>query len=432
MTPRPRPRPTTGWSFPQPTTTTFDNGLTLWAYDLPGQFVLSATLVLELPFNAEPAPIEGVATITARALDEGTRAHPGPRFAQALEDAGAQFDGSAGPSTTQCSIDVPQEELETGLALLAEAVTSPAFDPADVERVVANRLAEIEQQESYGGFVAALAQRQALIDQSLRLSRPVGGRAETVAAITRGAVADFHQANYRPQAATLIVAGDLNGLDPTGIAQGALGGWQAPASRTTPQTPAPGPGGRRLIHRPGSVQADISLGWYGIDQHDESWAALQVALAIMGGTFTSRLNHALREQRGYTYGVSMRASSFRRGGTVKMTCSARTEVAPALIEEALEILRAEPGFTAQEVQGTIDYLTFSAPLAFDTAEAVAAQAAGLAAARLELDQVDRHLADLARVTPESAMAAYRSLIDPERASVVVVADADRIGDLGFR
>jgi len=151
----------------------------------------------------------------------------------------------------------------------------------------------------------------------------------------------------------------------------------------------------------------------------------------MGGTFNSRLNAHLREDKGYTYGVGMTAHPYREGGTIHVATSTRTATAPALIEEALVILGAAKPFTEQETRDAIGYLTLSAPLAFDTADAVAAQASTLAAAKLDLDHVTTLLADLARVTPDSAMEAYASLIDPDRAAIVVVADTGEVGDLSY-
>ncbi len=422
----PAPQP---WSFPMPAVTRLDNGLTVWAYHLPGQYVASCNLVLELPVNAEPADRDGVATIAVRCLDEGTRTHPGPRFAAVLEEAGAQFDGLVGLSTNQCLLDVPVANLDQGLALLAEAVTDAAYDPADVSRIVANRLSEIEQQESRGSYVASQALRRALIDPALRLSRPIGGRAQDVAQIQADEVARFRDSHYRAEGATLILAGDLTGVDPVVTASRFFGDWRGGRTVVTPEVATPVPPRRRLIHRPGAVQADVRLGWFGIDRADPRWAATQVGLAVMGGTFTSRLNHVLREECGYTYGVSLSAHPYRVGGTIEMVTSTRLATAAPLIERALVLLQVSEPFTEQEVRDAVTYLIRSAPLTYDTAEAVASQAASLAAARLDLDHVTQTMRQISEVTPDDVMAAYRSLIDPAQACVIVVADADQTGDL---
>jgi len=422
MTDRPGIAPAQPWSFPLPEISTLDNGMAVWVYDLPGQFIVSCDLVLELPLNAEPAGIEGVATITSRCLDEGTLAHPGPAFAAALEDVAAQFSSVVGLSTTRCLLDLPYDTLGPGLALFAEAVTSPGFDPDDVYRIRTNRLMEIEQQESRGAFVASAALRRHLVAEHLRGGRPGGGEADQVAMIGADDVSRFHLANYAARESTLVIAGDMTGVDAVAHAAAAFGDWNPVPAPAHPETLSPGTPRREVIHRDGAVQADIRFGWYGIDRRDPRWEDLQVALAVMGGMFNSRLNTVLREERGYSYGVSMNARPFRAGGLIDIATSTRTASAQALIDETLAILSQPRPFTGQEVADAIGYLTLSAPLFLDTAEAVAAQAATLVASRLDPGYVTRSLRSLARVTPESAWHAYQSLIDTGRASIVVVTD----------
>ena len=431
MIPRPAIRPAQPWAFPHPVISRLDTGLTIWAYHLPGQFIVNCDLVLELPLNTEPAGQDGVATLAVRCLDEGTVAHPGEDYAAALEDTGAEFTGLVGLNTTQCLLDVPYAQLGPALRVFAEAVVGPRFDAPDVARVQANRLAEIEQQEARGAYVAWAALRAAVLAPGLRIARPGGGDAAQVAALTARDLASFHRAHYAAGTATLIVAGDLTGLDVPALVEAAFGQWAPRAGAPAPEVARPGPPQRRLIHRPGAVQADIRLGWFGTDHTDPDWASLQVALAIMGGVSSSRLNTTLREDNGYTYGVTMSAYPFRTGGLIDVVTATRLATAPAVIDTTLELLRAAEPFTPAEVRDAVGYLTLSAPLMLDTAEAVSSQAATLAAARLDLDHPNQVLRELTRVTPESALAAYRRLIDPDRASLIVVGDADELPDLGL-
>jgi len=430
MTPRPCVQPHADWAFPIPDVTRLDTGMAVWTYDLPGQFILSCDLVLELPLNTEPEGLDGVATIAVRSLDEGTLSHPGPEFAKALESVGAVFNGLVGLSTTQCLLDLPYDSLDEGLELLAQAVTAPAFDESDVARITANRLAEIEQQQSRGSYVASTALRQTLLAEDLRISRPAGGTWESVSALHPSDVSRFHDSAYTPSGATLIIAGDLSGIDAVTAVRQAFGDWNPCVTPLSPDAIAPGVPTRQIVHREGAVQADIRMGWYGIDRHDPRWAGLQVGLAIMGGMFNSRLNTVLREEKGYTYGVSMNSHPFRTGGIIDLATSTRTSAACDLIADTMEILAGAP-FTQDEVDQAIGYLTLSAPLAFDTAEAVSSQAATLAAACLPLDHVTTSLAALRRVTPESAMDAFTSLITGSDASIVVVADQSDLPNLPF-
>ena len=121
------------------------NGIELHSYHRPGQQIVAAHLVLEVPLSAEPREREGVATITTRCLDEGTRSHAGEEFAELLETEGAGFGVEIGLSGLQAVLDVPVRRLDRAFELFAEAVIEPALAADDVTRHVQLRLAEIEQ-----------------------------------------------------------------------------------------------------------------------------------------------------------------------------------------------------------------------------------------------------------------------------------------------
>ena len=91
---RPQVRPAHVWTLQSPTEIRLDNGARLWLYQLPGQYVISAQVVMDAPLSCEPAAVEGCATIAVRSSDEGSMLHPGSRLAEAVEDIGAIYVGS--------------------------------------------------------------------------------------------------------------------------------------------------------------------------------------------------------------------------------------------------------------------------------------------------------------------------------------------------
>jgi predicted Zn-dependent peptidase len=391
--------------------------------------VVAVHLVVDVPLSAEDRPYEGVATICARTLDEGTRSHPGEGFAELLETEGAGFGVDPSLAGLQTILDVPASRLGPAMELFAEAVVEPDHADSDVRRQVQLRLAEIEQARANSAHLAGIAFRSAVFDPDSRASRMSGGEPETVAALTPEVVRAFHRDRFRPQGATLIMAGDFVG-DPIEIAESALGGWQG-ANGPEPERPTPGAAPQQsiLLHRPGAVQADIRLGGYGIDRRDERWADITVASYAIGGAFLSRLNAVLREDKGYTYGVRMQFSPLRSGGSYAVQGSFRTEVVADALAEGRRLLDlTEQPITEQEVADAVAFFTGVTPLRYATADGVADQVATQVLAGLDEDYVDRSLAALRSVTPESATAAYQSLVDLDNLTLVVVGDADRLAE----
>lgn len=429
-TARPGIAPPPPWSFPEVERSRLGNGIELHSYHRPGQQIVAAHLVLDVPLSAEPRDREGVATITTRCLDEGTRQHAGEEFAELLETEGAGFGIEVGLSGLQAVLDVPVRRLDRAFELFAEAVTQPALTADDVDRHVQLRLAEIEQGRANSASRATTEFRRAVFTADSRVSRMNGGEPETVGAVTAADAAAYHADRYGPDGATLIVAGDLTGVDVQALAERTFGGWQAPSQRRAPQQTAE-PGGRTavLVDRPGAVQADLRLGAYAVDRTDPRWADLTVAGYAMGGAFLSRLNKVLREERGYTYGVRLGFSPLRVGGWYAVQGSFRTEVLVDAVREARELLDVSGRpFTTDEVTDAVAYYTGTSPLRFATADGVADQAATQVLAGLPVDYLDASLAALRDVTPESATAAYASVVDVGAASLVVVGAADQLAE----
>lgn len=425
----PRPRPTPAepapWQAPLPTLRRLDNGMRVVVHQLPGQHVVSAVLVLELPLATEPRRLEGIATIGARCLDEGTGRHPGPSFAEELARAGAVLSLSVAQAGVRVHLEVPISHLDRALALFAEAVIRPTLAEADIERHVALRLAEIDQVLSRPASFTPLLLRAVVFDPNSRAQRPAGGTRATLEQIRPDDVHAFHAVHFDPSRAALVLGGDFTGTDPVPLVEAVFGGWSGtglpPAGYTAP---APARPAVVLADRPGAVQADIAFGGPAPDRTDPRWADLGVATHAVGGAFWSRLNRVLREERGFTYGISMGLLPFRAGGAYSVTSSFRTEVAAQAVVAARQLMSLHGApLTPAEVTDAVAFSAGLLPLRLATARGMVEQTASNLLNGLPLGYVNEHLARIRAVTTASATAAYTEVVDPAAMSLVVAGDA---------
>lgn len=424
MVGRPRIRRPRRWTFPEARTLTLDNGLSLLVYDRPGQYVVSAALVLDLPLTTEPPRLEGVASLVAATLDQGTASHPGTDFADAVEDCGAVIEATAFHSHTVVHLDVPGARLAQAAPLLAEAVSEPQLTDEDVDRSRRLRLARLDQVMASASDRANTGLRHALLAPRHRAQRMAGGEAATVASVTGADARAFHGRWYGPEGATLVLAGDFpdEGLD---AVVDALAGWENPSQRVGQHETVSGlPRVAHLLDRPGSVQADIRWGWFSIDRTDPRWCALQLATHALGGAYLSRLNRVLREERGYTYGASLVSTPLRDGGITSTYGSFRNDVVGATLELMPGLLQVtDRPITEAEVVRARDYLIGVTPLRYATAAGLTDAVVGLLGAGLGPDFIDVQTEQWRRVTPETATAAAAEVVRPDEGTLVIVGDA---------
>ncbi len=417
------------WRFPAISECRLSNGIRLLRVHLPGQYVTSSRLVVQAPIAAEPDGADGVALLTSRTLDEGTEVRTGEEFAAAVERQGAHYGASVYDASVHVSIDVAAGRLGPALTLLAEAVSQPVFPESEIARHIALRIGEIEQDHADPGSLAHETFSAHVFDAATRLARPVGGTAASVAALDRAVVQAYYEATYTPSRATLVVAGDLTGVDVEALAEAALGSWTATVAGSDALiAPGAAPGARLVVvDRPGAVHTELVIGCPGPDRTDAAWAEHVLAARIVGGTITSRLDAELREEKGYTYGIRASFSPYARGGLFSASGSVRTEVTGAALSDALRILAtARDGFTDLEVADAAGYLTRMAPLRYETAADISSQLASNVANGVGIDFVDRHQAALAAVTPTGATAAYSASVALDGFTVVAVGDAAAI------
>ena len=425
---RPEVAPPEPWAFPLPDESVTGNGIRLLSYAVPGQYVISLRLVVPLSLTDEPADREGVAAMTARLLDEGTARHSSEEFAELMERTGMALGASVTDGGLSVDVDVPQRLLPEALDLLYQALSEPAFPEAEVRRILRSRLAEIEQERASAPHRAARELGATLWAPTERASRPAAGRPETISAMGRDDVVDFHRRHVGPRGATLVVAGDLDGVDVRAVVEATLGQWANPDHEvaTPPRAPRPAAGGRRvvLVDRPGSVQSELTVAVPGPDRSVATgWAPYPVLSFVVGGSPSARVDAVLREDKGYTYGIRSAFRPRARGGSFVTAGSVRADSTIDALRLLVEILeRARDGFSESEIRGGVDYVVQTAPGRYATADAVADEASALALEGLPLDFQTTTLAAMRELDDERLRTAYTEVATGEWV-VVVVGDA---------
>jgi predicted Zn-dependent peptidase len=439
--PQPGPGQAKPWAFPVSERGGLGNGLAVLRCHRPGQQVVAVQICLEMPLDAEPDGLDGVAAIMMNALSEGTSEHTAEEFAAEMERCGATLDTSADYPGARVSLEVPVSRLAKALGLLAEALQAPAFPRSEIERLVRNRLDEILLEMASPGLRAAKQLALELFPASARLSRPRKGAGDTVAQIDEASVRAFYQAHVRPATATAVVVGDLTGVHLDTVLAGTLGGWTGDAAEPVAMPPvvADDTGRVVIVDRPGAVQTQLLIGRTGPDRHDRTWPALVLGTYCLGGTLTSRLDRVLREEKGYTYGIRafqrvLRSpappASERATGVSVLAISGSVDTAstgPALNDlwTVLRTLAAE-GLTETERDTAVQNLVGVAPLQYERAASVA---------RMLADQVEQHLPDdyqahlyarLAETGTAEATAAVIAAFPENRLVTILVGDASQI------
>lgn len=421
------PRP---YAFPSFERTRLENGLDVIAVQLPERELLSGVLFEAIGAGDERDDEAGLTVLMARAMTEGTERRDAIALVEAAERLGASLHAEAGWDALSVGVDVPAERLEPALDLVAEVMESPVFPEPDVERLRDERLNDLLQARADPRRRAEEGFIETVYAPGSPYRRPSGGTRDSVATFDAEACRSMHARRFDPNRMTLIVGGDLSGIDVPELARRRLGGWAPTPTcegpRAIPARPAADAPRVRVLHRPGSVQTEIRIGHVGLSRRIPDFHALSVMSAILGGLFNSRLNRVLREERGYTYGASAGFDLRRAAGPFAARAAVNTEVTVPAIEAMLEELSgisARP-VTDAELHAARDFLVGVFPLRFETPAAVVGAISSIVVYRLPDDELARYRPSIEAVTADAVTAAATAHVRPDDASIVLVGDAD--------
>jgi zinc protease len=152
---------------------------------------------------------EGVARLAAKLMLEGTEKYDGAELTERFERLGASIDAEADWDEAALTMTVMSDRLAAAFDLLGEVLRTPAFPQREVDRLKAERQAELLQLRAEPRGLADELFTRFLYTPSSRYARPDGGDESSVAGIERSNVRAFYESRYVPAATTVIVVGDV-------------------------------------------------------------------------------------------------------------------------------------------------------------------------------------------------------------------------------
>jgi len=279
-----------------------------------------------------------LAASTANAmLTEGTHNHDAMTVNDLIDRTGAAFTHMTDKDTAWLTVVTLTRKLGEVMALAAEVLFQPSFPGTEFRMLMERRSQSFLTNRQKTAVVAREEFYRALFGDNNPYGRVA--RLEDYTTLTTGDVAKFHSKHYIRNAMYITVAGKnperaLPELEKYFSCRGEEK-WHKPSIPDLVFETAPP--GRIFTEVSNSVQSGVRLGWRGITRDHPDYKGLQVANVILGGYFGSRLMRNIREEKGYTYGISSVASALRDIGFIAIV----TEVANEYREKVIDEIRKE-------------------------------------------------------------------------------------------
>jgi zinc protease len=425
----PKPGPERPLVLPKPTVFTLENGLTVYLVERHELPIVSVQLLTLAGGAANPADQPGLAGITAALLTEGTAKRSAEQIANEASLLGTDLRSTSDTDTAQLAISLLSKHVGRGMELLADSLEHPAFPATDLERIRANRLTSLLQQQDNPVQLALRAGLLNLFGSASPYGYDALGTASSLHAITRDEIAAFHASHYGAKSSLLELTGDVTPVEARKLADEAFGKWTSGAAPVAlPQAPAVPERKILLVDKPGSPQTALLAFGVGLPRNSADYPAVTVMNTMLGGLFSSRINMNLREEHGYTYGAFSFFRFYRGTGPFIAGAQVRSDVTAPAAEQLfkeLDGIHTKP-LTDAELRLAKDSIIRSLPGSFESADSVNGQLADLWTFNLPLDYYTKLPAQIEGVTSADAQAAAAKYIHPENLLVIAVGDKAKI------
>lgn len=419
--------PPSAMKVPAPRVRTLGNGLTVWAVNKPGIPLVQLRLVLPTA-RANLNRSDGARQrVLARTLLAGTSLHSQTQLAARLQAIGGSLAAGADAEDVSLSGSALSTNLVPLLDLAREVLAEPTF-PADEVATERGRLQEeLAMTASQPSTMARLA-----ITSRVYGRHPYGEplpSTDEVGRVTRGHLAAYRRARVGPSGGHLVLVGDVTPGRLLDAAEAALGGWSSGSpAEELPSPPAFTTGPLTIVDRPGSVQSSIRMAAPALPRGHPDSPALALAVTIFGGSFSSRLNANLREDKGWTYSPHAGIEHLQAADLLTVSADVATEVTSAsLVEVAYELGRmATRPVTAEELESARRYRVGSMALSLQTQSGLANQLLVLASVGLDVAWLRGMPRRFAKVTVDDVLRVSRLHLAPGRLVTILVGDAERV------
>jgi zinc protease len=416
--------------FPEIETATLKNGLELVVATRGSIPLVDVSIQIDTGSLAAPVDAPGMANFVFSLLDKGTKKYDANELAAARDKIGMGGRAQPGLERSSFSYRILDSKLQASLDFAAEMLRNPTFPDEELGKIKAQ----------ISAYLATLALAPAgaaggLFDRAIYGDENLMGAVwtpELLEQVDRSGLQAFHQAEVAPDNMTIYMIGNIGIEEATKSVEKAFGNWKAKnhsalavvGSATTPEARV------ILVDYPEAESSTILAGHAIMPFDAEAWTELSMMNRIIGGSFESRLNMNLREDKHWSYGYSSRISR-NWSGDMTITSSGQVQTDKTM-ESMLEIKREFDEYvstrpaTAIEIDRSKLNRTRSLPGSFSTNGGFLGSIINSDSYGLPFDYAESSADRIETVTLEGVIESASTTIDTSKLTWVIVGDLEKI------
>jgi zinc protease len=363
----------------------------------------------------------GEAFFASKMLTEGTKKHSGVEISEYFDQFGAFLEISQSAERLVLTVHGMTKHLPQLLPMLQEMITDSVI-PAEelaMQKTIASQTLKVNLEKT--AFVAS----QLLREQIFGANHPYGKSLNQAAIenITQESVLDFYKKQIAGKVFTVFLSGNV-GENETNAINNWLGQMavEIPTNADAKSIESPLVGENLLINRPENLQSSIRLGRKLFNRTDPDFFKFIVTNTIFGGYFGSRLMKNIREDKGFTYGISSSVIPQKVGGYLVMGTDVKKENTQQTLDEIfkeINLLQTEL-VSENELETAQNYMIGAFIGSLNTPFEVADRQKVVILENLPSDFYQNYIQKIRAVSAEDVMEMANKYLKPEDFCEVVV------------
>lgn len=317
------------------------------------------------------------------------------------------------------------------LSLFAEVMLMPSFPDDEFEKLKKQTISGLQTQKDDPNAISSNVSHALLYGKD----HPYGEitTETTVSNLTLQACQEFYNTYFKPEAAYMVVVGDINPEEAKQKVATYFGDWDRGTLPDHEYTMPMNPEMTQVdfVDKAGAVQSVINVA-HVVNLHPANPDVMKTRVmnTILGSGFSGRLFKNLREEKAYTYGAYSSLSSDELVANFSAGASVRNEVTDSAITEILyelEKIRIEP-VSEGELELAKNYIAGSFARSLESPQTVANFALNTRRFGLQENYYETYLEQLDAVTIADVQKMAIKYVHPDKAHIVVVGSKDDVAE----
>jgi predicted Zn-dependent peptidase len=431
-------------TLPRPVERKLSNGLRLLVLESHRAPTISLSITIPSSALRDPEGMPGIAEATAAMMMTGTATRTQRQISEALADIGATVSfggggggggrggrGGSGSSDGSITVSALTEHFDEALAIVSDILLHASFPADELARWKGRTRSTLEQARTNPTTLSNETLMRVLYPNDARRSTRL--TAEVLDRITREQLIEHYKRYYVPSGELAGISGDITPVAAVAKLEKALADWKGGPVDKLKFAMDPPIAEKKvyLVSRPGSVQTEITLANRAIARNNPDYIACLVMNQVLGSGPAARLFRIIREEKGYTYGVSSSYTATRTMAHFSSSMSVRTEVTePALRDLLAEFkeIRDTP-VPKLELDGAKRTLVASFALSLEQPAQVLTRWIQQREFGLPEDYWDTYTDKIMAITVDDVARVAKKYVPYDNVQIIAVGDGAKIRDL---